>query len=88
MSNITQVSIDVNNLNIVRKLDIVRSNGMPDAYTASIIRTNDGNFAITAAHCLYDFNVQKGISEAYISPGYNNGQQGAIGKITAKSAYT
>ena len=80
-SNTTEISVDdINNLNAVGKLDIVKYDGSPDCCTASVIRTDNGNIAITAAHCLYDFNTQTWNSDVYFYPGYNNGQQGKVGK--------
>ncbi|GBB96280.1 hypothetical protein RclHR1_27160001 [Rhizophagus clarus] len=65
-SNTTQISVDDDNdLNAVGKLDIVKNDGSPDCCTASVIRTNNGNIAITAAHCLFDFNTQTWNSEVY-----------------------
>ncbi|CAI2180991.1 6667_t:CDS:1 [Funneliformis geosporum] len=87
-SNTTKISVDdVNNLNAVGKLDIVKNDGSNDCCTASVIRTDNGNIAITAAHCLFDFNTQTWNSEVYFYPGYNHGQQGNIGKVAAKSGY-
>src|SRR6266480_4731066 len=87
-SNTTEISVDdINNLNAVGKLDIVKNDGSADCCTASVIRTDNGNIAITAAHCLYDFNTQTWNSQVYFYPGYNNGQQGKVGKVTALSGY-
>ena len=87
-SNTTGIAVDdVNNLNPVGKLEIVKNDGSPDCCTASVITTNNGNIAITAAHCLFDFNTQTWNAEVYFYPGYNNGQPGPVGKVTAKSGY-
>ncbi|RIB05423.1 hypothetical protein C2G38_597100 [Gigaspora rosea] len=45
---------DINNLNSVGLLQIVKADGSDDDCTASVIRTNNGNIAITAAHCLWN----------------------------------
>ncbi|GBB99716.1 hypothetical protein RclHR1_03600012 [Rhizophagus clarus] len=83
-NNTTKFSIDdINNLNAVRLLNIVKADGSDDDCTASVIKTNTGNIAITAAHCLWDHTLKTWNSEIYFYPGYNNGQQGKVGKVTA-----
>ncbi|CAG8459044.1 12285_t:CDS:2 [Dentiscutata heterogama] len=86
-NNTAKILDDDNNLNAVGKLDIVKNDGSSDCCTASVIRTDNGNIAMTAAHCLYDFNTQTWNSEAYFYPGYNNGQEGPVGKVTVKDGY-
>ncbi|CAG8618451.1 17779_t:CDS:1 [Cetraspora pellucida] len=87
-SNTAEISVDdINNLNAVGKLDIVKNDGSSDCCTATVIGTNNGNIAMTAAHCLYDFNTQTWNYQVYFYPGYNNGQQGIVGKLTATRGY-
>lgn len=82
-SNTTDFSVDdINNINSVGLLNIVKTDGSDDDCTASVIRTNNGNIAITAAHCLYDHNTQRWNEEFYFFPGYNNGEPGNVGKVT------
>src|SRR5205085_6798077 len=58
--------------------------GEPEYCTASMINTENGNIALTAAHCLYN---DDGIvyDDLMFSPGYGNGNPGPRGLIPVES---
>jgi V8-like Glu-specific endopeptidase len=89
-SNTTEPSADVDevsNLDAVGLLNIVKTDGSDDDCTGTVIRTDNGNIAITAAHCLWDHNLKTWNAEIYFFPGYNNGNQGKVGKVTGAKWY-
>lgn len=87
-SNTTESSVDdINNINAVGLLNIVKTDGSDDDCTASVIGTNNGNIAITAAHCLWDHTLQTWNAELSFYPGYNNNQPGRVGKVNAFKAF-
>ncbi|CAG8606331.1 5473_t:CDS:1 [Gigaspora margarita] len=66
---------DVNNFGAIGRLNFKKaSDGTTDYCTATVIKTDNGNMALTAAHCLWDIETEKWNSEFYFYPGYNNGQ--------------
>jgi V8-like Glu-specific endopeptidase len=59
------------------------STGNTDYCTATVIQTDNGNIALTAAHCLWDILANNWNSEVSFYPGYDNGNQGSLGMIWA-----
>ncbi|CAG8496406.1 1225_t:CDS:1 [Dentiscutata erythropus] len=78
---------DINNLNAVGLLNAVKADGTEINCTATVIKTNNGSVAITAAHCIYDHKLKKFNTKIYFYPGYNNGVEGRIGKVTAYKSF-
>src|SRR6266511_3983163 len=58
----------------------VPETGKPRFCTASMINTENGNIAITAAHCLFNDN-RIVYNNMMFSPGYNSGIPGPLGLI-------
>src|ERR1043166_8991989 len=82
-SNTTGSFVDeVSNLNAIGLINVVKSDDTVIDCTATVINTNNGNIAITAAHCLWDHRTKTWNEEVYFFPGYNNGEQGKVGKVT------
>uniref|UniRef100_U9U718 Peptidase n=1 Tax=Rhizophagus irregularis (strain DAOM 181602 / DAOM 197198 / MUCL 43194) TaxID=747089 RepID=U9U718_RHIID len=87
-SNTTDFFVDdINNINSVGLLNIVKTDGSDDDCTASVIRTNNGNIAITAAHCIFDYYLQTWNTNLYFFPGYNNNVPGRVGKVYAYKSF-
>ncbi|CAG8455755.1 3513_t:CDS:1 [Dentiscutata erythropus] len=74
---------DINNLNAIGLLNAVKADGTEINCTATVIKTNNGSVAITAAHCIYDHKLKKFNTKIYFYPGYNNGTESRVGKVTA-----
>ncbi|CAG8659914.1 15353_t:CDS:2 [Gigaspora margarita] len=78
-SNITEsFAGNDNNFGAIGRLSFKKaSDGTTDYCTATVIKTDNGNMTLTAAHCLWDMlsgEPEKWNSEFYFYPGYNNGQ--------------
>ncbi|CAI2176059.1 583_t:CDS:1 [Funneliformis geosporum] len=69
----------VNNIPIGRLF--MSKNGVDYSCTASVINTNDGNIGFSAAHCLYHQNTSSYFDNVMFSPGYDNDQDGPIGRV-------
>jgi len=72
---------DSSNFNAIGLLNVVKADNSVIDCTATVINTDNGNIAITAAHCLYDHNTQRWNKALYFYPGYNNGEPGNVGKV-------
>ncbi|CAB4378257.1 unnamed protein product [Rhizophagus irregularis] len=83
MSNTTGTFADDNNFSAIGLLRFVKPDGSTDYCTATVIRTNNGNIAITAAHCIWDIIDENWNTDFYFFPGYNNGNPGSLGAVRA-----
>ncbi|PKC66896.1 hypothetical protein RhiirA1_459125 [Rhizophagus irregularis] len=83
MSNTTGTFAVDNNFSAIGLLSFVKADGSTDYCTATVIRTDNGNMAITAAHCIWDIIAENWNTDFYFYPGYNNGSPGSIGAVRA-----
>uniref|UniRef100_A0A1D1Y9Z4 Glutamyl endopeptidase n=1 Tax=Anthurium amnicola TaxID=1678845 RepID=A0A1D1Y9Z4_9ARAE len=84
LSNITKSFADGdNNFSAIGLLSFTKNDGSIDYCTATVIKSDNGNMVLTAAHCLWDIIDENWNSEFYFSPGYNNGNPGNLGTIRA-----
>ncbi|CAG8691812.1 469_t:CDS:1, partial [Dentiscutata heterogama] len=82
-NNIKEFFADnINSLNAVGLLNAVKADETEINCTATVIKTNNGSIAITAAHCVYDHKLGAW-NKVYFYPGYNNGAEGRVGKVVA-----
>ncbi|RIB23034.1 hypothetical protein C2G38_2033074 [Gigaspora rosea] len=72
-SNMTKSFADnVDNFGAIGLLSFVKSDGTTDYCTATMIKTDNGNIALTAAHCLWDILSNQPLkwnSDIYFYPG-------------------